>query len=112
MQRFIRNCSQRRTGKTLQEGFVTAKETREAEWTVIRLVQAGMREDDNHDKLKIQLRLFEDEEGNIRGRGRLDHANISEDAKYPLVLPRRPHVTDWLCGMRTNGCSTVGKTTR
>ena len=37
VQRFIRNCSQRRTGKTLQEGFVT----REAEWTVIRLVQAG-----------------------------------------------------------------------
>ncbi|CAB4012078.1 Hypothetical predicted protein [Paramuricea clavata] len=41
-----------------------------------------------------QLRLFLDEKGMIRCEGRIEHSSVSSEAKKPVLLPAKHHVTD------------------
>lgn len=40
------------------------------------------------------LKIFRDENGLLGVGGRLRHANVSHDQKFPLLLPSHSHVTD------------------
>ncbi|CAB3997786.1 Hypothetical predicted protein [Paramuricea clavata] len=41
-----------------------------------------------------QLRLFLDDKGMIRCEGRIEHSSVSSEAKKPVLLPAKHHVTD------------------
>jgi hypothetical protein len=41
-----------------------------------------------------QLRLFLDDKGMIRCEGRIEHSSVSSEAKKPVLIPAKHHVTD------------------
>ncbi|XP_053403147.1 uncharacterized protein LOC128558271 [Mercenaria mercenaria] len=43
--------------------------------------------------IKQQLGVFIDKNGLLRCRGRLENANISDAARYPILLPKKDHFT-------------------
>lgn len=47
-----------------------------------------------HKNIVAQLSLYEDEEGLIRCGGRLKHADLSQEAKFPILLPKKHRYTE------------------
>ncbi|XP_035207286.1 uncharacterized protein LOC118182107 [Stegodyphus dumicola] len=87
------------------KGFLTTDELRLATKTVIKNVQESYfpqelsylktsRELKGVSSRVIQLTPFLDEEGVIRVGGRLKNANIPENSKHPILLPKEGHVTN------------------
>ncbi|XP_035222191.1 uncharacterized protein LOC118195067 [Stegodyphus dumicola] len=101
--RFIYNC--RNFSENRLRGFLTTDELRLATKTVIKNVQESYfpqelsylktsRELKGVSSRVIQLTPFLDEEGVIRVGGRLKNANIPENSKHPILLPKEGHVTN------------------
>ncbi|XP_030600875.1 uncharacterized protein LOC115790965 [Archocentrus centrarchus] len=86
--------------------IVTLQERKEAEVTIIRMVQEAafaqeiktlqhhevMQTNDRVNKLH-KLCPFLDDHGILRVGGRLMHAALHPDVKHPVILPRNSHVT-------------------
>ena len=88
--RFIhktRKCSQ-------ESGFLTSEELRKAENMWLCVVQRNNYAEvfqaisgKTRNNLQKQLGLYIDEEGLLRCKGRLDHSDITEGARRPVLLP-------------------------
>jgi transposase InsO family protein len=88
--RFIYNAkksSERRCGS------VSVEEIDDAEVVLITLVQGDMRKSSSFSLLEKQLCLSLDKKGVLRCSGRMQHSGLSENRKYPIVLPREGEVT-------------------
>ena len=90
--RFIKNT--RTAPDSVQGGGILPSELRTAEKIVLRTVQGeSFHAEINALKAKKsttlcrQLRLFLDDEQILRSGGRIHNANLSQDAKFPILLP-------------------------
>jgi hypothetical protein len=90
--RFSVNCKERDPLSRIK-GKITVAELKLAEQALIRLVQREWPRDAEFHRLELQLRMFEDSEGNMRSKGRLDYAGMDFEMECPIVLPRTHHVT-------------------
>lgn len=89
--------------KNRTRGPITAKEIREADTRIIRLMQtiafsqelrSLQRSENLHPKSKlIPLSPFIDDQGIIRVGGRLQNSTLSFAQKHPILLPKGHHVT-------------------
>ncbi|XP_068738691.1 uncharacterized protein [Montipora capricornis] len=94
--KFIRNLTSARNGRKESQSkqvTLTAEEISEAKVLWIREVQKPLEREKNFENLKLQLGLFRDQESILRCKGRLGNAPLSVTARYPVLLPRRHHVT-------------------
>ncbi|XP_023223405.1 uncharacterized protein LOC111624721 [Centruroides sculpturatus] len=96
--RFINNCKKEK--KNRQIGQLTPTETKHSAICIIRHVQQVCFRDvfeaikTNNSKHRLRaLAPFVDEQCCLRVGGRLQNANISFDAKHPLLLPEKHHLT-------------------
>ena len=93
MLRFIRNCRLDKSTRRLEP--LTVAELNEADHLWIRGSQRTKHSDEidnlksKHSRLTLvkQLKLFLDDEGDIRCGGRIHNAPVSEEAKFPYLLP-------------------------
>lgn len=100
VKRFITNC--RKTKKI--EGVLTVEEIKQASFMWIRDSQLRKYQDilntlENRSKesrncLVRQLKLYMDESGLIRCKGRIQNAPIDDSARYPILLPTGDQVTN------------------
>ena len=86
--RLLRNRGQEK------DVHIVADDIKEAEKLLILEMQVDiMKHKPVYQKLDSQLGLYADEEGVLRCRGRLGNANLPEDTKYPILLPRDHYLT-------------------
>ena len=88
----LRFCSvlRRKTGPTAFDG----NERKFAETLLIKEAQASLKTNKNFPIWERQLSLFEDSDGILRCRGRIDHALVLPySAKHPAILPSDHHLT-------------------
>ncbi|XP_052268588.1 uncharacterized protein LOC127869969 [Dreissena polymorpha] len=99
VQRFVKNC--KLPHKERIYGTVNANELRCAEKLLLRHCQAT---EYNDEKISLksrmcritlvkQLRLFIDSDDIIRCCGRINKAPLSEMTKFPILLPKKHHIT-------------------
>lgn len=84
--------------------FLTADELRAAKLKIIKHIQKQEYSEEISDLLQegkvkskskiLKLNPYLDKDGLLRVLGRLRNASISEDMKYPLIIPNRGHLTD------------------
>ncbi|XP_063630296.1 uncharacterized protein LOC134801610 [Cydia splendana] len=92
--------------KTSREDYLTAAEMEEIEMRCIRYYQYSIYEDEIKDlkkngKIKaksslITLTPYLDERGLLRVGGRLNNSSIAEQAKHPIIIPSKQHITKLL----------------
>ena len=85
VKRFVHNISR----EERITGPLSTNEIQEAEILWIKEMQGHLQVDE----LEKQLRLFKDEKGIIRCRGRLGNSQASYDTKFAALLSRNHHVT-------------------
>ncbi|CAC5379121.1 unnamed protein product [Mytilus coruscus] len=100
IERFI---SKSRRISSNSEKYLSVNETREAEKKWIQSVQRKSFADvfnsthtGQKNNLKVQLGVFLDNDNLLRCRGRFENADISECAKFPILLPRGRRSPDFL----------------
>ena len=94
--KFIRNLkAARNQRRQLQNTKPTlmVEEISEAKSVWIREIQEPMKHEKNFQNLKQQLGLFSEEDDILRCKGRLGNAPLDIAACYPILLPRRHHMT-------------------
>ena len=100
--RFIHNC--RNPPAKRLRGFLTSEELRIASVSILKKVQLSYfcveisclksnKELSAHSKI-LPLTPFLDNEGLLRVGGRLKNANIPESQKFPILLPKKCHITN------------------
>ena len=96
----LSKLSNRKTGahQEIMKGEFSAEETISAEREVIANVQQEAFSDHFTQRSKSSSPLYKlflvTVDGILRVGGRLRNAPVSEDAKHPILLPKRHHVTD------------------
>ena len=75
-------------------GRLTVSELKEAERVLIKEAQRNFKRDQNFRKIEKELQVKEDEDGVLRCYGRLSNADIPEDAKEPILLPKYHPLTE------------------
>ena len=99
--RFIRNI--KRPSERIT-GFLTVDELKESTNAIVKLVQKHEFREElkvlksnkslNSTNKLLPLHPFIDQNGIIRVGGRLRNANLSENQKHQIILPKKHHVTD------------------
>lgn len=89
-----------------KENYLTLHELRSAKVIIIKYVQrAEFNSDVGHllqnqevksDSKLLNLNPYLDQEGILRAKGRLRHANISSEMKYPIIIPYSSRLTELL----------------
>ena len=87
VRRFIHNT--RYPEKKIAPGEPNPVELKEAEIMWIRTMQEDLKRDPKYSNLERQLSIYEDEEGILRSRGRLEKSELIHNQKHPVVLPPR-----------------------
>jgi hypothetical protein len=54
----------------------------------------AMNEGTQPTSLQKQLKLFQDEKGLLRSKGRIDNSSLEDAAKDPILLPKKRRLTD------------------
>ena len=93
VRRFITNRKNRKDGRECKEKDLSAEEIKEAENTWVRDSQITLQEDANFGKIRESLDIVE-QNGVLVCRGRLEHSDLEERAKFPIILPKNCHFTD------------------
>ena len=93
VRRLITNIKNRKDGRECEEKDLSAEEIKEAENTWVRDSQITLQEDANFGKIRESLDIVE-QNGVLVCRGRLEHSDLEERAKFPIILPKNCHVTD------------------
>ena len=83
--RFINNL---KFPKQPLEGRLRADEVAKAEAKWVYTMQMRLTKDKNFCKLEAKLRIYEDSEGFLRSKGRIDNAQFEREVSNPLVLPK------------------------
>ena len=55
--------------------------------------QKSFANDKNVDKTKLNLNVFTDSKGILRSKGRINNAPLPYETRFPIVLPRRHHIS-------------------
>ena len=84
--RFVSNLIARVRGQPLKRGDISITEYREAEKQVIRYEQFHIQNNDKFTLLKRSLKLFFDEDGILRVKGRLENSALEYNSKFPILL--------------------------
>ena len=90
--RFVFNCN--RIVKEEKKGEIDAEEYEDAESRWIRSVQIEMQSESGYVKRCQSLGLFNDNNGDLRCRGRIGKANVRFGTKVPLLLPTNHRLTE------------------
>ena len=99
VQRFVQNCKLSHEEQSV--GTITSRELRSAERLLLQHCQATEYSDEitslktgiSRQPLVKQLRLFIDSDKIIRCGGRINNASVSEMTKFPILLPKKHHLT-------------------
>ena len=91
--RAVSRFKARRTTDSSTPVTLTSQEIAAAELLWASYAQTELVQQKGYEMLKGQLRLFADGKGLWRCGGRLQNADISYSAKYPILLPRNHHFT-------------------
>ncbi len=89
--RFVHNLKSRigiSTKEQVCETELLNCEISEAETLWLKTVQKTAKSQPNYQQLEHDLGLFEDEDGVLRCDGRIGNAEISEEAKFPALVPK------------------------
>ena len=76
------------------EGRLTVSELKEAEKVLIKEAQKNFKRNQNFRKIEKELQVKEDKDGILKCYGRLSNAEIPEDAKEPILLPKYHPLTE------------------
>eukprot|EP00731_Ephydatia_muelleri_P005954 Em0003g202a len=90
--KFIQVLKMRRRG-TEASVRLEAKDIIDAELYWIRIAQEMLLQDEKFTMWKTQLGLYLDDLGLWRCKGRLSNAELPMDAKHPILLPSKHHIT-------------------
>ncbi|XP_063435728.1 uncharacterized protein LOC134716648 [Mytilus trossulus] len=102
--RFIANCRKSRSQR-IQSKFITCEELQAAteKWIISaqrisfdKEIRTLKSQSNTPNTLIRQLRLYIDEKEIIRCRGRIHNAPISENSRFPCLLPNNYHFTELL----------------
>lgn len=95
--RFIRKLK----GEQLQTSCLTAQEIQEAEMLWVLHIQKQnfgdlieSIQEQKKNNMQRQLGIYVDNDGKLRCKGRLQNANLTEAARFPLLLPRNDKFSD------------------
>ncbi|XP_054259469.1 uncharacterized protein LOC128984197 [Macrosteles quadrilineatus] len=96
--RFIHNCK----GSEKRQGFISTQELKDTKYHIFKLVQKEVfTEEINCLKRKSfcstrlqRLSPFIDSFGLLRVGGRLSQTSLPEDARHPIILPKKHHVVN------------------
>jgi len=92
VKRFIHNLRVRSEEKRAA-GKLKVEELLEAEREIIIAAQSKMKGNDNYKQLESELRLVE-RAGIVRCRGRMCNADLDDEAREPVLLPKGHRVTE------------------
>ena len=116
--RFIRNFraarNQRREPQNTKP-TLTVEEISEAKILWIREMQELMKHKKNFENLKQQLGLYSGGDDILTCKGRLGNAPLDIATRYPILLPRRHHVTRLIveaCHRKVNHGGVKGNSSR
>ena len=103
--KFIKLLKAQRQGDVNQkpEIHVTGADIEEAELLWIKEVQQEMKSKEKFKVRSHKLGMFEDDKGVIRCQGRLGNSELTDYAKYPILLDASHHLTTlvvWRCHER------------
>ena len=99
--RFINKLKKEKT--ITNSDYITVHELKMAENIWIKQIQTDVYSNEmmeiekkckKQNSLVTQLKLFKDDAGVIRCKGRLENAELRYDAKYPILLPRQHYFTE------------------
>ena len=77
-----------------EKGELSTDEIVSAERIWIKRVQSKIVNSDKFKHMSSSLSLFEDDEGVVRSRGRIENAPLPYDTRFPILLPRKHPFTD------------------
>ena len=89
-------CVSAITSEGTSQGALKAEEIKSAKTAWIKHVQKTTPFSRSFDKTKGSLSVFEDDDGIMRCRGRLQNAPISIESRHPILLPHESHLTKLL----------------
>ena len=110
VKRFIENLKKKKAGNDLNVGKVCVEELRSAEKDWVKDVQTKLQEKNDFDKTKVQLGIVTQNEIMVC-KGRLEHSDLGEESKQPIILPRDHRFTELLildCHQRVHHCKVKG----
>lgn len=104
--RYIKKLKDRVSKKATQETQVTVEDLKKASTVMIRAAQTRAFQEEKIELSKkthlktnsaiSKLDPFVDSNGLLRVGGRLKYANLNDDVKHPIILPKNSHVTSLL----------------
>ena len=86
--RFINNLKNKVNNEPLINDDLRVEEIDYAERILIIDCQKNVEQLRNYKQLRNDLRLFTDEQGVIRCKGRLEHAPLPYESKFPIFIPK------------------------
>ena len=101
--KFVKLLKAKCRGNKGEKPELTSKDLEEAELYWIKEVQQSLKCKEKFGSWKQQLSLFEDERGVVRCQGRLGNSELTNSAKYPILLDTSHHFTTlvvWSCHNR------------
>ena len=90
VKRFIHNIRNKENPTT---GELTYEEVSNSEIEWIKILQKRLVNIKNYEKLESQLRIYRDNEGFLRTKGRIDNAEFPSEVIKPMVLPKNEHLS-------------------
>ena len=73
-------------------GHLDSDEVFNTESLWVKEMQGKLIVDKNFEKLRAQLRIYEDDQGFLRSKGRIDNAEFPLEVSHPIVLPKNHHL--------------------
>ena len=101
--KFVKLLKAKCRGNKEEKPELTSEDLEEAELYWIKEVQQSLKCKEKFGSWKQQLSLFEDERGVVRCQGRLGNSELTNSAKYPILLDTSHHFTTlvvWSCHNR------------
>ena len=86
--RFVNNLRAKLAGEELMKGELITDETNAALNLVIKSEQSVLKSSANYKDLKKNLAVFEDENGFLRCKGRIENAPLPYETRFPILIPR------------------------
>ena len=90
--RFVNRLKRKVSTEDSQE-LISSQDISEAKTYWHKEAQKAFVNDNKFEETKKVLRVFTDEKGVIRVKGRIDEAPLPYETKYPVLLPKRHHFT-------------------